>query len=54
MCAETHWSQCHRRILSDKLWSLGHEVVHLITAARAEPHQPPPFLYVEGDRLRYL
>ena len=22
MCAETHWSQCHRRILSDKLWAL--------------------------------
>src|SRR5262249_8215948 len=31
MCAETHWSQCHRRLISDKLWALGVEVVHLIT-----------------------
>jgi uncharacterized protein (DUF488 family) len=53
MCAETHWSQCHRRLISDKLWSLGHEVIHLITPTRAEPHKPPPFLRVDGDRLRY-
>jgi uncharacterized protein (DUF488 family) len=53
MCAETHWSSCHRRILADKLWSLGHEVIHLITPARAEPHHPPPFLRVDGDHLRY-
>ncbi|HZS38490.1 MAG TPA: DUF488 domain-containing protein [Polyangia bacterium] len=53
LCAETHWSQCHRRIIADKLWSLGHEVIHLITPARAEPHHPPPFLRVDGARLRY-
>ena len=53
MCAETHWSRCHRRIISDKLWSLGHEVIHLITPARSEPHHPPPFLRVDGERLRY-
>jgi uncharacterized protein (DUF488 family) len=53
MCAETHWSRCHRRILADKLWSLGHEVIHLITPERAEPHHPPPFLRVDGAHLRY-
>jgi uncharacterized protein (DUF488 family) len=53
MCAETHPSQCHRRLIADKLWSLGHEVIHLITPKRAEPHLPPPFLRVEGDVLRY-
>jgi uncharacterized protein (DUF488 family) len=53
MCAETHWSRCHRRILADKLWSLGHEVIHLVTPTRAEPHQPPPFLRVDGAHLRY-
>jgi len=53
MCSETHWSRCHRRILSDKLWSLGHEVIHLITPERQEPHHPPPFLRVDGERLRY-
>lgn len=53
MCAETHPSQCHRRLIADKLASRGHEVVHLITPSRSEPHRPPPFLRVEGDRLRY-
>jgi len=54
MCAETHWSQCHRRILSDKLWALRWEVVHLITPFKKELHHPPPFLRIEsGARLRY-
>jgi uncharacterized protein (DUF488 family) len=53
MCAETHWSQCHRRILSDKLWSLRHDVVHLISPTRQDPHHPPPFLRIDGAHLRY-
>lgn len=53
MCAETHPSQCHRRLIADKLVVLGHEVVHLVTPTRREPHVPPPFLRVDGDRLRY-
>jgi uncharacterized protein (DUF488 family) len=57
MCAETHWSQCHRRILSDRLWSLRIDVVHLISPTRQEPHHPPPFLRIavtpDGPRLRY-
>jgi uncharacterized protein (DUF488 family) len=53
MCAETHWSQCHRRILSDKLWALRWEVVHLITPFKKELHHPPPFLRIDGTRLRY-
>ncbi|MGZ3428687.1 MAG: DUF488 domain-containing protein [Polyangia bacterium] len=53
MCAETHWSQCHRRLLSDKLWALRHEVIHLITPIKQELHHPPPFLRIDGPRLRY-
>jgi uncharacterized protein (DUF488 family) len=53
MCAETHWTQCHRRLIADKLWSLGHEVIHLITPARSESHRPTEFLRVDGERLRY-
>ena len=53
MCAETHWSQCHRRILSDKLWALRWEVVHLITPFKKELHHPPPFLRIDGTRLFY-
>jgi uncharacterized protein (DUF488 family) len=53
LCAETHWSKCHRRLISDKLTTLGHEVVHLITPTRQEPHRLPPFVRVEGAHLRY-
>jgi uncharacterized protein (DUF488 family) len=53
MCAETHWSQCHRRLVADKLWTLRHEIVHLITPEKHELHHPPPFLRVDGERLRY-
>jgi uncharacterized protein (DUF488 family) len=53
LCAETHWSQCHRRLLSDKLWALRHEVVHLITPQKRDLHHPPPFLRIDGARLRY-
>ena len=53
MCAETHPSQCHRRLIADKLVTLGHEVVHLITPTRSEAHELPPFLRVDGTRLRY-
>src|ERR1035437_5312047 len=52
MCAETHPSQCHRRLVADKLASLGHEGVHLIPPTRREPHPPPPFLRLDGDHLR--
>ena len=53
MCAETHWSQCHRRLLSDKLWSLRWEVVHLLAPDKTQTHHPPPFLRIDGPRLRY-
>jgi len=53
LCAERHPSSCHRRILSDKLWSLGHEVIHLLDPGRVEAHEPPPFLRVDGAHLRY-
>ena len=41
MCAETHPSQCHRRLIADRLVTLGHDVVHLITPVRSEPHRLP-------------
>jgi uncharacterized protein (DUF488 family) len=53
MCAETHPSQCHRRLIADKLVVLGHPVVHLITPQRRESHVCPPFLRLDGERLRY-
>ena len=41
------------RKFADMMRSLGHEVIHLISPARSEPHHPPPFLRVDGEQLRY-
>ena len=46
MCAEGHWSQCHRRIIADYLLAAGAEVVHILgpgasEAARLSPHAAP-------------
>ena len=39
MCAETHWSKCHRRVLSDRLTVDGWSVTHLLGVGASEPHQ---------------
>jgi uncharacterized protein (DUF488 family) len=39
MCAETHWSKCHRRMLADRLTVDGWSVVHLLGPGSSEPHQ---------------
>jgi uncharacterized protein (DUF488 family) len=39
MCAETLWSQCHRRMLSDRLTVDRWSVVHLLTPGKSEPHR---------------
>lgn len=45
MCAETHWSRCHRRLIAELLVARGHDVVHLIAPGRREPHR----LYDESE-----
>lgn len=39
MCAETLWSLCHRRMLSDRLTVDGWDVVHLLAPGKSEPHR---------------
>ncbi len=39
LCAETYWSECHRRLLSDLLTVRGWEVVHLLAPGTSEPHR---------------
>jgi uncharacterized protein (DUF488 family) len=39
MCAETHWSRCHRRLISELLVARGHRVWHLIRPREREPHR---------------
>jgi uncharacterized protein (DUF488 family) len=45
MCAETHWSRCHRRLISELLVAQGHDVVHLLGPHEREPHR----LYDESE-----
>jgi uncharacterized protein (DUF488 family) len=39
MCAETLWSRCHRRLISELLVARGHRVWHLIRPGRREAHR---------------
>jgi uncharacterized protein (DUF488 family) len=39
MCAETQWTDCHRRLLSDLLVTRGWDVTHLLTVGASEPHR---------------
>jgi uncharacterized protein (DUF488 family) len=50
MCAEILWWQCHRRLIADVLVSLGHEVLHIATEQKAEPHRLiDPARIVDGE-----
>jgi uncharacterized protein (DUF488 family) len=42
MCAEAVPWRCHRQLIADALVARGHEVRHITTAARAEPHRLNP------------
>jgi uncharacterized protein (DUF488 family) len=49
MCAEMLWWQCHRRLISDVLTALGHEVRHIRNERDAERHElAPPARMVNG------
>lgn len=37
MCAEAHWSHCHRRIIADYLLGGGHDVTHILAPGESEP-----------------
>ena len=53
MCAERLWWQCHRRLLSDALAVRGLDVVHILDAAKTEPHHLTEFLRVQDGQLSY-
>jgi len=53
MCAETLWSQCHRRMLADRLTVDGWSVVHLLALGKGEPHRLWDIARVVDGRLVY-
>lgn len=38
MCAEGHWTKCHRGLIADYLKARGTEVIHIVDLAKTEPH----------------
>ena len=53
MCAEAVPWRCHRWLIADALTIRGIPVMHIVSAARAEPHQLTSFARVEGTRIMY-
>lgn len=53
MCAEALWWQCHRRLISDVLFVLGHEIRHIQTVTAAPEHKLVPPAHSVGGRLSY-
>lgn len=37
MCAEAHWTKCHRRIITDYLLADGFAVAHILAPGKTEP-----------------
>jgi uncharacterized protein (DUF488 family) len=53
MCAEAHWTQCHRALISDDLKSRGWDVIHLIAPGRIETHPYTKAARIVDGRLDY-
>jgi uncharacterized protein (DUF488 family) len=49
MCAEAHWAQCHRRIITDYLLAAGVEVEHILGPNAAEPARLTPGAQAQPD-----
>jgi len=53
MCAEKFYWRCHRRLISDYLVSLGHEVWHIIESDSIRKHELTKFARVKEGVLTY-
>jgi uncharacterized protein (DUF488 family) len=51
MCAEAVPWRCHRQLIADVLVARGHEVRHITSATRAEPHRLNPHAVVSATGL---
>lgn len=53
MCAEKYYWKCHRQLVSDYLYSQGHEVWHLIDSDAATKHRLSPTAEIKNGILTY-
>ncbi len=53
MCAERLYWRCHRRLISDYLVTLGHEVWHIVDTENLRQHKLPPMCRIKDGILTY-
>jgi uncharacterized protein (DUF488 family) len=53
MCAEALWTSCHRGLIADRLKAAGHEVIHILSARRREPHPFTSAARIVDGKLSY-
>lgn len=53
MCAESHWKNCHRGLISDALKASGVRVVHIGSDGSAEEHPYTSAAKIVDERLTY-
>jgi len=53
MCAEKFYWRCHRRLISDYLVSLGHEVWHVVESDLIRKHELTKFATIKDGVLLY-
>lgn len=53
MCAELLWWQCHRGLIADYLKAHGHEVTHIASATKQEPHPYTSAARIINGALNY-
>jgi uncharacterized protein (DUF488 family) len=53
MCAEGHWTKCHRGLIADFLKTRGIEVTHIIDSGKREPHPFTSAAQIVGGELSY-
>jgi uncharacterized protein (DUF488 family) len=53
MCAEGHWTKCHRGLISDYLKARGVEVIHIVDLAKTEPHPFTSAARIVNGELTY-
>lgn len=53
MCAEARYTQCHRRLIADRLVLAGHTIRHIESRSRTSQHALPEFARVVGDGIVY-
>jgi uncharacterized protein (DUF488 family) len=53
MCAEAHYSRCHRLLIGDAFTARGGTVLHIVSDHRIELHRMTPFALVGVGRITY-